>query len=1335
MSGVDEGASTNIRTSGGLLSSEFIQSARSETSGNDLFAPETFTDPEGRHRPKKELDEFLKNAWADFCERFDEVRLSLKKWEGEEARRRWTLPILDRILGFDPKFIPGSGRIKEGPKASHRGWSDPAAPPVHIIPPSQELDEKIGTARGARTPHDVLQRVLNTSGKPGWGIVTNGRALRLLRTYHHIITPGYVEFDLENIFVERQFSDFRAFLRLAHSSRFRPVTVGKLPLETFYAQSIATGIKAGEDLRQNVKEAIESLGTGLLSANPSLAADLSRDPVKCKEYYMELLRVVYRILFLLYAEQRAMLPTRDSVYAEEYGLTSLRRRAQQPGWSTDENQDLWWGLLTTFQLLKEGCPELKVYPYNGSLFDNGLLPMVAPLSCDNHSMLETIRFMSFIKKGGILQRISYLDLGVEEIGAIYESLLDYSPRVREKSEVVDDVPRRAKEFVLESSGGTRKTTGSYYTNPALVNALIQGALAPIAEQAVADAGEGTEAQERALLSLKVCDPACGSGAFLIAATDFLGKQLANIRAGSDYPEPQELRKARRDVLQHCIYAVDINPMAVELAKVSLWIDSAVKDLPLNFLDHHFRTGNTLLGMTLALAATPVPQNAFQPISGDDKEVSKQVRRQAAKEETQTTLEEHGRECVKEEAKALANLASSPELTIDEVEAKRRDYARLQESEEWKLAKFAADAWTSAFFWPMDQRSPPAPTESILRRLRSGEQNGTVDTRTLEMVESIAQENLFFHWHLEFPDVFYGERPGFDCVLGNPPWERIKLQEKEFFEGRDASIAQAPNTAQRRQLIAGLPRKDPQLWESYHQALRKSEWQSKFLRSSGRFPWTSGGDINTYSVFAEHNADILSSRGRAGFVVPTGIAVDETNMEFFGALVQEDRLATLIDFENREGLFHDVDRRYRFCLLTIGARAKDEKSRFAFFLTNPAQMEEGERFFELSKEDFELLNPNTRTCPLFRTQRDAEISMKLYRRVPVLVNRRLGQDPWGVRFFTMLHMSNDSHLFQTREDLKGKGFDLDGNVFVKGEERFLPLYEAKMIWQFDHRYGSFAGKEDAGSSLPETPLDSYQDPRYCVQPRYWVPERDAVAATHRFVTGSEAVGNARLNGEVERGSPPPSWHLGFRDITNSTNERTVIATILPFSAVGHSLSLLFPSRAPAEVACLLANLQTFAFDYIARQKVGGTHLSFFLVEQFPVLPPSAYPSDIAALIGPKVLELLYTSNDMSPLASQLGFLGADGNPRGPFIWDEERRFHLRCELDAIFFHLYGLSKEEVEYILGTFPIAKRKDIERHGSYRTKEVILAEYDKYLGKVPPYAMVEDGGLKNAAKNRDGK
>jgi hypothetical protein len=378
----------------------------------------------------------------------------------------------------------------------------------------------------------------------------------------------------------------------------------------------------------------------------------------------------------------------------------------------------------------------------------------------------------------------------------------------------------------------------------------------------------------------------------------------------------------------------------------------------------------------------------------------------------------------------------------------------------------------------------------------------------------------------------------------------------------------------------------------------------------------------------------------------------------------------------------------------GAGRSGGESEFAFLVTDTQELREPGRRFALAAEDMILLNPNTRTCPIFRTRRDSEITKAIYRRVPVLIREGPPEEnPWGLRFMAMFHMSNDSHLFRARDELQAEGWRLEGSAFVRGEARCVPLYEAKFAWHFDHRLGSYGGftTRPENTHLPPATEEQHRDPHFAVVPWYWVPEREV---------------EDRLRGRWDRG-----WLLGWRDITNSTNERTVIASVLPRVGVGHTFPLMFPDVSDVRmVGGLIANLAVFVFDYAARQKIGGTHLTYGYLNQLPVLPADAYYhaapwSPVECLqdwIAERVLALTYTAWDMAPFARDLGYTGP------PFPWDEERRFSLRCELDAAFFHLYGIAREDVDYIMETFPIVKRKDEARYGEYRTKRVILEMYD---------------------------
>ena len=431
------------------------------------------------------------------------------------------------------------------------------------------------------------------------------------------------------------------------------------------------------------------------------------------------------------------------------------------------------------------------------------------------------------------------------------------------------------------------------------------------------------------------------------------------------------------------------------------------------------------------------------------------------------------------------------------------------------------------------------------------------------------------------------------------------------------------------------------------------------------------------------------------IVPSGIATDDTTKFFFADLMERRSLAGLFDFENREGLFPAVDSRMKFSLLTLtgSARPASGGAEFSFFLLGTDDLRDPERRFVLTAEDMALMNPNTRTCPIFRSRRDAELTRAIYRRVPVLIKEGPPEEnPWGVEFRQgLFNMTSDSDLFWTRDALEERGARLEGNIFVGGEERYLPLYEAKLLHQFDHRWATYDGLDTR-----DLTLDEKTDPCCAVLPRYWVPEREV---------------QARLAEADARG-----WLLSSRMMARSTDERAFIGTLLPWCGAGNSaavwlLKSVGGTNEAGLVICLLANLSAFVLDFVVRQKVGGANLNFFYVKQFPIVPPAKFSlgcpwtgrGQIRSFILPRVLELTYTAWDLEPLARDLGYDGP------PFRWNEARRFLLRCELDAAFFHIYGIARADMDYIMDTFPIVRRKDETRHGGYRTRRVILEIYDE--------------------------
>jgi hypothetical protein len=1146
---------THITTSGGLISAAFIENIRELGTRQRGIEPESFALP-WNPAPKSSaaLEETIASAWELLEERWDAVRAGLPMVDVSQVRSRWLLPLF-QLLDFEPVYLRGdtvpstalgagldeAGQLRY--PLSHRGWQGEGAPVLHTVGPSQDLDARMATGRGikAKSPHDMLQAFLNASRTDQWTILTNGIILRLLRDYHHTFTKGFVQFDLESIFETRNYGDFRALYRLCHASRFivpPSPEIGRgdggeglSPLEQFYKDSLATGIKVGEDLREQVRQVIETLGNGFLDGE--LIRQLQAGPAHCRRYYGEILHIVYRILFLLFAEQRGMLPHTgaplEDLYRTQYSITALRTRAEGDIPRQDDFTDLWEGLRVTFRMVREGVPELGVFGYDGMLFeDNGTIvgarhskpngsgddegssPNASPLrgrACRNSDLLHAIRALTLVEREGVLQRISYADLGVEELGSIYESLLDFTPRISTVPENVTgrDVP--ANTFFLDPRGAERKTTGSYYTHPSLVNELIKSALLPVArdrlaraglpvvdEDAIGEATAGlladyaglTDAQraagEAALLGLKVCDPAAGSGHFLVKADNALGAELARIRTGDEYPTENQMQAARRDVLAHCLYAVDVNPMAVELCKVSLWINASVQDKPLSFLDHHIKCGNSLIGATPELMAQGIPTDAFQAVTGDHRPTVNAVRRrnraEREQEEAGAIQQNLWRVTLIETPEDLARWRRLTLLAEEQPQQAREAYGEYTTSRDYQRKKLEADFWTAAFFWPLTEQTPGFseelsvstgffPTHGEFRRLCT-EGPAALPPEALEQTEALAEGYRFFHWHLEFPDVFDphpGLRPplsligrgdggeggsGFDVVLGNPPWERIKLQEKEFFATRDPEIANAPTAAARGKLIARLAKTNPTLAAEYAAALRQSETTGHFLRDSGRFPLTSGGDINTYAVFAGLARQVIAPNGRAGIVVPTGIATDYTYRDFFVDVVESEQLASLYDFENREGLFPGTHRSYKFSLLTLTGDGAPEAD-FAFFLHTAGDLADPERRFILRSADLTLLNPNTRTCPVFRTRRDADLTRELYRVAPVLVNHQKGENPWRVFLGIMFHSGGASGLFQSYQELAHHGLVLTfDNRFEGDSGTYLPLYEGKMFMQYDHR---------------------------------------------------------------------------------------------------------------------------------------------------------------------------------------------------------------------------------------------------------------------------------------------
>jgi hypothetical protein len=1215
--------------------------------------------------------------------------------------------LLTQCLGFTD--LQGPVEHREGTRRYRIAWEGKGGRvPVVVAAPVEGSDAftksqpEFGDGEGGRprrSPTALLQDWLNGTDHALWGLVFAGDRVRIMRDNASLTRPAWIEADLGAMFRDEMFADFTAFWLLAHATRFgaQDAAPSDCPLEQWREAGLKQGVEARKDLYANVATALEELGQGIVSANPNLRDQIATGALPMQALFEELLRTVYRLIFLAVAEDRDLLHPRRTprearqLYAQGYSFTFWRERSRRRV-ARDSHHDAWEAMKVTLAALEHG-EEMLGLPALGGLFAQSSTRHLNTATIPNRAFLAALFCLGFIRKDGITHRINWRDLKTEELGSVYEGLLEIRPSLTASGEF---------QLGTGAKGNDRKTSGSYYTPDSLVECLLDSALNPVLERAEAS-GAMPEEKVAAILDLKVIDPACGSGHFLLGAARRMADRVARLR--NEDAGKEETQAALRDVVSRCIHGVDRNPMAVELAKVALWIESVSPGQPLGFLDANIRCGDALLGVfDLAVLEEGIPDEAYKPLTGDSKDAAKYYKaKNKTEKKGQGTFDFERGTGVMPPRKLAANLSTikqMPENTVGQVEKKREAFEAWRNDPARYATRVTCDLYIAAFLLPKTevplnyQRGLVPTSEDVWKKLGGGQVYGPLEGIAVEVAGAASA----LHWPLAFPDIMVG-RGGFDVVLGNPPWERIKLQEQEFFAGHP--VADEPNAAARTRAIdklAEAPEGSPdrRLYEAFQIAKRIAEATSTFARvpgdSGGRYRYTGTGDVNTYALFAEHFLNLTREGGGAGLIVPTGIATDATTAPFFGHLVSTQRLAGLIDFENSAPLFEGVHRSFKFCLLTIGSGVAEAE--FSFFLTDPAQLEQAERRFTLSPAQIARINPNTKTAPVFRARRDAELTAAIYDRVPVLIEEEKGAkasglgNPWGLTFATRLwHMAEDSEFFASQQD-----------------DELLPLVEAKMFHHFDNRFASFAGEVSAANKA---------DPTYEIEPRYWV-SRNEVEKRLRSVGW-------------DRG-----WLLAWRDITNVTNERTIISTVLPRTAVAHTGPLYFPTSDAFMACALVANLSCLTVDFVARQKVGGTHLTLGYLWQFPILPPRAYDYDQLDFIVPRVRELIYTSHSMAPFARDLGYKGP------PFAWDEDRRAQLRAELDAWYALAYGLTRDELRYVLDpkdvmgedspseTFRVLQNNEIKKYGEFRTQRLVLSAYDALVKAAPATQDLADGQWK---------
>lgn len=1234
-------------------------------------------------------------------------------------------------------------------------WSAPLdrAEPGDAGAPSTQVLRYLGTA-------DV-----QSNSNIRFGILTNGRYWRLYDHKARSRLEGFVEIDLKEAVglivpadtpAKPGHADhvLRQFLWLFGQQAFVSDIGGGTRLTRAVSDSRSFEARVTDQLANTVfGKVFPELANALWEADPD-------KPAETTEAYLAELREaaltwLYRLLFVLYAEDRNLLPTRarrDGLWAtrnevaraldENHGLSD--RRTNHDG----DLRDMW-------RQIDTGDDGIGLPPYNGGLFKAGRSALLDRAVMPDKAFAPLLDALSREHLGDTPRFINYRDLSVQHLGSVYERLLEF-----DLAFVDDKIAARPQTFA-------RKTSGSYYTPEELVMLVIRRTIGPLLDEKrkiFADAVEeeapkrqSKEAPEYPIarlqtydpatefLTLRICDPAMGSGHFLVSLVDYLADQvmLATTQSASlvefgDYRSPlldrletiRERIKAqatehgwrvddsqlidrqlvRRIILKRVIHGVDKNPMAVELAKLSLWLHTFTVGAPLSFLDHHLRCGDSLFGEWVRPIEDMLLQKGVMFLHPSLQAARNSIAGMARIEElTDADITE-----VQESTKTFEQVTDAT-APLSSFLAYVQAWRWVADSKDWTHGAVFDQFLLASFGDPVELAqqliSPREPLGfDFAARTKKGKitkQLAPLDgfrlfTSLHDQVLAVAADEKFMGWQASFPSVWNNWSSsdpdgGFDAVIGNPPWAKVELEAQKWFAGRNEDIVAASTNKDREALIRGLKRTDRPLFDAYQEAKARFAKAVDVAQDQGSYPLFSSGRPNLYQLFFEQALKLVSKDGLIGLLVPSGIISDRAASAFARHVAPSRRIKTFLDFENRRPgslphFFSEVDSRFKLAVTVVGGINRTAQTiESGFFLVSTADDIIEKSTVWIDPNEFEEFNPNTGTAMIFRDVKDASVTRRIYAQHQLL---RSGEEPavWPIRYSQMLNQSNSSGLFRDEEWLSNNGwYPTAQNRWSKGDEVALPLYEGKMVQAFDHRAADIEvnpkNRRRPGQPKPISPKDHSNISRY-PSPQFFIESEDVPP---------------RANLE---------WMLAYKDITAVTNERTMIASVLPRCGAVHALPVLLPlddiDNYRREAPTILANLNSFAFDYFARQKVQAQHLSWYIVEQLPVIPPAEYSRKFGKMtareiVAREVLHLTYTAHDMAAFARDMGY---DGDP---FIWDDADRRQRRARLDALYFQLYSIGKEDADYILSTFStVCKYDKRDFNGRYVTRDLILAQMD---------------------------
>jgi hypothetical protein len=1013
-----------------------------------------------------------------------------------------------------------------------------------------------------------------TQGRLRWGMLTNGATWRLYYAGARSVAEEFFEIDLaavlnlpgcnEGLFAlseEERRDALKVFVLLFRREAFLP---GAADPRTFHERALEEGAYYEQRVAASLSNVVfdrvfPDLARAIAAASPRTPLPETRDAA---------LTLLYRLLFILYAEDRELLPVRDASY-DDYGLRvtvrdDVRLRKDQNDVFSDHATRYWSAVADLCKAIDRGDPSIGLPPYNGGLFDQERTPLLGAVRLSDRVMAGVIDALSFEATASGRHYINYRNLSVQQLGSIYERLLE------------QELARDGTDIVIRPNPYARKGSGSYFTPHELVDLILREAVGPLVQARldrfeerasdladrqipVADRIAALRDLDPAegILGLRICDPAMGSGHFLVGLVDYLADRVIAAMADAEaavegYSSPltgridavrrtildnaeargwsidkgrlDDRHVVRRIVLKRCVYGVDSNPMAVELAKVSLWLHTFTAGAPLSFVDHHLRCGNSLFGCWT--------REAFDKTKAEG-----------------SPLFLH--EPLNRATGAAIGMRAIEGLTDAEIEEADRSAGLFGESLTLTAPLDAFLSLIHAFEW-LNVRGTDGRT--ALRQFFQGAFGDPVGVATgeitikrdspirerfgqiLDDARAVAAEQRFFNWQPAFPLVWSDWdaaelQGGFDAVIGNPPWDRMKLQQVEWFSARRQEIALAQRAADRKRMIRTLQEAGDRLADEFRRANDRAESAVRVARSGGNYPLLSSGDVNIYSLFVERAISIVRPEGLVGLLTPSGIASDKTAARFFQQIATEKRLRALYDFENRRtrfnsgAFFPDVDSRFKFCALVVGRSSAQKPVRYGVFLQDVSELNDEQRCFPLAAEDLARVNPNTGTAPVFRSRRDADLTTAIYRRLPVLVDRSGGGEvkAWPLRYHTMFHMTNDSGLFRRAEELEEQegAWRIANNRFDSPTGLWLPLYEGKMVQAFDHRAASIVVNPD-NLHRPAQPQSATEEQHsradWLPAPQYWVPASECGWTSETWVLRLQGDHGADQRADLHRGDP-------------------------------------------------------------------------------------------------------------------------------------------------------------------------------------------------------------------------